>query len=114
MCCFPKSGDLQVLGVIDEDYESGELAVQTFITYLKESNGLELLDSILTSDLYPPPFKIIYKADPIESIRKLLIIFESNGKKTHVIIASNLLAIVPTCDPPKPKTPGKRGHKRIN
>ncbi|CAJ0872938.1 3386_t:CDS:2, partial [Entrophospora sp. SA101] len=148
-----------------EDYQSGELSVQTFITYLKESNGLESveiiksslsllnfkyhmilpsnlqvdiskLDSILTSDLYPPPFKIVYKADPIESIRKLSIIFESNGKKTCVIIlpsgkinimsatsyddalkiynflgeifeseVSNLLAIVPTCAPPKPKTP---------
>ncbi|CAJ0827023.1 3706_t:CDS:2 [Entrophospora sp. SA101] len=160
--------------VIDEDYQSGELSVQTFITYLKESNGLESveiiksslsllnfkyhmilpsnlqvdiskLDSILTSDLYPPPFKIVYKADPIESIRKLSIIFESNGKKTCVIIlpsgkinimsatsyddalkiynflgeifeseVSNLLAIVPTCAPPKPKTPGKRGCKKIN
>ena len=44
------------------------------------------LDSILASDLYPPPFKILYRADPIESIRKLSIIFESNGKKTRVMI----------------------------
>nr|CAG8660291.1 13455_t:CDS:2 [Entrophospora candida] len=80
-----KNGDLQVFGVIDEDYQFGELAVQTFINYLKESNGLtefETLDFILGSNLYPPPFKIVYRADPVESIRKLSIIFESNGKKT--------------------------------
>ncbi|CAJ0898247.1 5063_t:CDS:10 [Entrophospora sp. SA101] len=115
---FPKSGDLQVFGVVDKDYRSGELAIQTFIMYLKESNGLTMfetveiiksslsllnfkyhmllpsnlridvskLDSILASDLYPPPFKIVYKVDPIDSIRKLSIVFESNGKKTRVII----------------------------
>ena len=115
---FPRSGDLHVFGVIDENFRSGELAVQKFINYLKESNGLtefetveiiksnpsllnfkfhmilpsnflfdiSKLDSILASDLYPPPFKILYRADPIESIRKLSIIFESNGKKTRVMI----------------------------
>nr|CAG8570241.1 6943_t:CDS:2 [Entrophospora candida] len=111
----------------------------TFINYLKESNGLtefETLNYILASDLHPPPFKIVYRADTIESIRKLSIIFESNGKKTRVIIwpsgkinimsatsyddafkiynflgeifeteASNILEIVPTRDPPQPKTP---------
>ena len=172
---FPKSGDIQVFGVIDEDYQSGKLAVQTFVDYLKESNGLSefetvkivksnpsllnfkyhmispsnlcvdisKLDSILASDLYQPPFKILFRSDPIESIRKLSIIFEFNGKKTRVIIwpsgkinimsatsyddalkiynflgdifeseASNVLAIVPTPDPPQPKTPGRRGRKK--
>ncbi|CAJ0831368.1 3745_t:CDS:1, partial [Entrophospora sp. SA101] len=36
MLYFPKSGDLQVFGVIDEDYRSGEIAVQTFNNHLKE------------------------------------------------------------------------------
>ncbi|CAH1768943.1 4616_t:CDS:2, partial [Entrophospora sp. SA101] len=31
-----KNGDLQVFGVIDEDYRSGEIAVQTFNNHLKE------------------------------------------------------------------------------
>ncbi|CAJ0822959.1 7802_t:CDS:2 [Entrophospora sp. SA101] len=44
--------------------------------------NISKLDSILASDLYPPPFKIVFRADPIESIRRLSIIFESNGKKT--------------------------------
>nr|CAG8651759.1 3005_t:CDS:1 [Entrophospora candida] len=103
------------------------------------------LNSILASDLHPPPFKIVYRSDTIESIRKLSIIFESNGKKTRVIIwpsgkinimsatsyddafkiynflgeifeteASNLLVIVPTRDPPQPKTPGRRGQKKYD
>ena len=171
---FPKSGDIQVFGVIDEDYRSGELAIQTFVNYLKESNGLSefetveivksnpsllnfkyhmispsnsrvdisKLDSILASDLYQPPFKILFRSDPIESIRKLSIVFESNGKKTRVIIwpsgKINIMSATSYDDAliiynflgkifeseasnvlaivptpdPQPKTPGKRGRKK--
>lgn len=115
---FPKSGDLQVFGVIDENYRSGELVVQSFINYLINSSGLPLfssvevvstnlsllnykfdvlltpqfrvdiskLDEILTTDLYSPPFHIVLRSDPIEGIRRFSIVFESNGKKTRVII----------------------------
>ena len=115
---FPKSGDLQVFGVVDKNYRSGELVVQTFINYLKESSGLtefesievvstklsllnfkfyiilpsnylidiSKLDTIIRSDLYTHPFKILFTGDPLDSIRRLSIIFESNGKKTRVII----------------------------
>ncbi|CAJ0849560.1 8820_t:CDS:2, partial [Entrophospora sp. SA101] len=105
-----KKVDLQVFGVIDEDYQSGEIAYHMILP----SNlliDISKLDSILAGDLYPPPFKIIFRADAIESIRKLSIIFESNGKKTRVIIwpTSNLFVIVPTHDPPQPKTPGRKG-----
>ena len=171
---FPRSGDLHVFGVIDENFRSGELAVQTFVNYLKESNGLtefetveiikcnpsllnfkchmilpsnflvdiSKLDSILASDLYPPPFKILYRADPIESIRKLSILFESNGKKTRVIIwpsgkinimsassyddalkiynflgqifESEASNVFAIIPTPDPKTPGRKGRKNNN
>jgi len=127
---FPKSGDLQVFGVKDENYRSGELVVQKFINYLIfNSSGVPTfssvevvntslsllnyrfevlltphfrvdvskLDEILASDLYSPPFRIILRSDPIESIRRLSIVFESNGKKTRVIIwpsgKINLMAV---------------------
>ena len=112
---FPKSGDIQVFGVKDENYRSGEVVVQSFINYLSGaqtfssvevvSTSLSLLnyrfavlltphfrvdvsklDEILASNLYSPPFHIILRSDPIESIRRLSIVFEYNGKKTRVII----------------------------
>ena len=171
---FPRSGDLQVFGVIDNDYQSGKLAVQTFVNYLKESNGItdfgtveiintnlsllnfkyhmilpsnvlidiSKLDSILDSELYPAPFKIIFTINRIESIRKLSIIFESNGKKTRVIIwpsgkinimsatsyddalkiynflgqifESEASNVLVIIPTPDPLTPVRKGRKKIN
>lgn len=115
---FPKSGDIQVFGVMDDNYRSGELVVQSFINYLINSSGLpefasagvvstslsllnykfdvllpphfridvSKLDEILATDLYSPPFRIVLRSDHIDSIRRISIVFESNGKKTRVII----------------------------
>lgn len=115
---FPKSGYLQVFGVRDENYRSGELVVQRFINYLTNSSGvpafssveivstslsllnykfkvilspqfrvdISKLDKILTTDLYSPPFHIVHRSDPNEGISRFSIIFESNGKKSRVII----------------------------
>ena len=43
---FPKSGDLQVFGVKDEDFKSGKLVVDKFINYLKHNSGLIAFDSV--------------------------------------------------------------------
>jgi hypothetical protein len=123
---FPKSGDIQVFGVKDENYQSGELVVQRFIIYLMcqdtnsaiNSSGdpvfsyvevvstslsllnykfevlltpqfridISKLDEILSTDLYSPPFRIVCRSDPVEAIRRISIVLESNGKKTRVII----------------------------
>jgi len=114
---FPKSGDLQVFGVKDENYRTGELVVQKFINYLNSSGvptfssvdvvstsltllnykfavslmsqnrvDISKLDEILASDLYSPPFPIVLRAVPYDSISRISIVFESNGKKTRVII----------------------------
>ena len=123
---FPKSGDIQVFGVKDENYRSGEVVVQSFINYLSGaqtfssvevvSTSLSLLnyrfavlltphfrvdvsklDEILATDLYSPPFPITLRAVPYDSISRISIVFEYNGKKTRVIIwpsgKINLMAV---------------------
>jgi len=114
---FPKSGDLQVFGVKDENFQAGEVVVYKFINYLNSSGvptfssvdvvstsltllnykfavslmsqnrvDISKLDEILASDLYSPPFPIVLRAVPYDSISRISIVFESNGKKTRVII----------------------------
>jgi len=116
---FPKSGDLQVFGVKDENYQTGELVVQKFINYLMTNSSgvltfssvevvstsltllnykfavllmsqnrvdISKLDEILSTDLYSPPFPIVHRILPFDSINRISIVFESIGKKTRVII----------------------------
>ncbi|CAJ0843893.1 10331_t:CDS:2 [Entrophospora sp. SA101] len=45
MCYFPRSGELQVFGVIDEKFHSGEIAVEYIIDFLKHS-GLSEFESV--------------------------------------------------------------------
>jgi hypothetical protein len=111
---FPKSGDLQVFGVTDEKYRSGEIVADCFINYLKKSLNLDSIEiistylslvnykfdvllpdkflidltklgAIINSKQYQSPFPIHFTNVCIDG-RKLSVIFKINDKKTRFII----------------------------
>lgn len=112
---FPKSGDIQVFGV-KESFHSGEIAVERFINFLKNS-GLQEFDSVeIVSNKFsllnykfnvilpeqhiiditkfcdnlahkfPPPFPFVCVSNPLDSIRKVSIQFNIEGKNTRIHI----------------------------
>ena len=112
---FPKSGDLQVFGVTDEKYRSGELVVECFVEYLGiqlDIDNIEIistdlslvnykfvvllpdrsflditkLDNIIRNNQYLSPFPVVFIYDSIVDVRKLSVIFDCNGKKIRFIL----------------------------